>query len=251
MNTKIFLIKCVLIFLFSCQQDKMQENLNSKTNYTNENLDGTITIQGIVTLKGSNKPPLGVTTMNVKNKWNYTKDFTSATSKRKKTAFGENKRVFVRQDGYYSITINKYDTLVLIPTPYLYKKPKNFIGLNKSQNLNIELEPLPLNVIQEFQKENSLGYNTFYNQLKTINPDSLITISGSVYNSITKKPLENIPITTSFIINTNGASTFHLTNRYGQFTINTPKKSHIVINGIDRNYIDFIAKNDTVINLNL
>lgn len=253
MNTKIALYICLinLLFMLSCQ-NKEQTNSTEPQHTTNqENLDGSITIQGRITLKGTEKTPLGITTINNKNKWVFTKKLTNHLSTKNKTALGENQRVFVNKNGYYKITIDKNDTLVLIPSPYLYKHPKFITGLTKSQTLNIELEALPLKVIQEFEKQTPLGYQAFIKQLKNANTDSLVTVSGTIYKTNSEIPLENVPITTSFVLNTSGASTFHLTDNYGQFTIRTPKHSHIVINGMKKNYTAFVVKNDTVINLKM
>ncbi|MFD0701285.1 hypothetical protein [Myroides pelagicus] len=253
MNTKIIVATYLILSfcLFSCQENKRSNSIESEQNYSQENLDGSITIQGKVTLKGNQKAPLGVTTMNVKNKWVYTKDMSKPSAKKKRIALGENKRVFINKDGYYKITISKNDTLALIPAPYLYKAPKHITGLTKSQTINIELEALPLETVEDFKKQNPLGYQVFYNQLKSVNPDSLITISGTVYSAKSKKPLNNISVATSFIANTNGVATFRLTDKYGQFTIQSPKNNHIVINGLARNYVSFVAINDTIINIKL
>lgn len=253
MNTKTLLTICLitLFFLFSCKDKTQSIALEPKQTTDLENIDGSITIQGRVTIKGTNKSPLGITTMNNKNQWFFTKDLTKPSATKKKIALGENQRVFVNKEGYYRITINKNDTLALIPAPYLYKQPKLITGLTKSKVVNIVLEALPLEVVRDFEKKSPLGYNAFVNQLKDIDTDTLVTVSGTIYNKDSSSPLKNIPVTTSFVSNTDGVSTFHLTDKYGQFTIKVPKNSHIVINGMAKNYNDFVAKNDTIINLNM
>ncbi|MEC4115093.1 hypothetical protein VSO92_13390 [Myroides pelagicus] len=254
-KTLILTIYFILpIFLFSCQEQKKETTENSNLISVEKNTDNKITIQGKITLKGSQKAPLGVTTMNVKNRWAFKKDITKflkEPSPKKTIAYGENERVFVNKDGYYKITINKNDTLQLISTPYLYKYTKQITGLNKSQTLNIEIENLPLESLESFKKEYPLGYKIFYNYLNQVNPDSLITVSGTIFSSNTKIPLENIDVATSFLYNTRGSNTFHFTDKNGQFNIKAPKNSHILINGMKSNYTDFIAKKDTIIHLYL
>lgn len=253
MKTKniLYTFLIILFFLLSCQNKKKDNSTDPQQSSCQDNLDGSITIQGRITLKGTKEVPLGVTTMNIKNKWVFTKDLTKPLATKKKIALGENLRVFVNKDGYYRITIDKNDTLALIPMPYLYKRPKFIVGLTKSQTLNIELEALHLEVVQNFEKESALGYKAFYKQLINVSPDTLITISGIIHKVNSSIPLENVPITTSFVSNTNGTSTFHLSDEYGQFIIQTPKNSHIVINGMASNYVDFLAKRDTVLNLKI
>lgn len=256
MKSKILLITYIILsfFLWACQENKQHAIVESEQTTCQENLDGSITIQGRVTLKGSQKAPLGVTTINITNKWIYTKDLTKFIknpSDEKIIAYGENKRAFVNKDGYYKITMDKNDTLMVIPTPYLYKQPKQITGLTKSQILNIELESLPLEVVQNFEKRNSSTYNVFSNYLKNVNPDSLVTISGTIYKANTKERLENIYIVPSFSNNSTGASTYHLTDKYGQFTLKTPKNSPIIVNGTKPNYVALIVKNDTIINIHL
>lgn len=253
MNTKILIVINVitLFILFSCQNKEVNNHLDSQSILNQENSDGTITIKGRITLKGTQHPPLGINTMNIKNKWSYSKDITKSSNTKKKIALGENQRVFVNKDGYYKITIDKNDTLVLIPAPYIYKRPKQITGLTQNQTINIELELLPLNTIQDFEKENPLGHKTFIHQLKDAKPDSLVTVSGTIYKTNSTIPLKNIPIATSFVSNTNGVTTFHLTDDHGLFTIQLPKNSHIVINGMNANYNAFVVKKDTVVNLNM
>ncbi|MCA4807004.1 hypothetical protein [Myroides odoratimimus] len=257
MKTKIKLISYLLLssFLLACQENKPLTSIEPEQTSCQENLDGSITIQGKITLKGSQKAPLGVTSMNISNKWSFSKDlskFVKQGSSTKKTiAFGENKRVFVDKNGYYKITISKNDTLMLIPTPYLYKQPKQITGLTKSQILNIELESLPLEVVRDLEKRDTYAYTTFYNYLQKVNPDSIITVSGTIYKANTKEALENIYIVSNFSNNTMGAATHHLTDKYGQFTIKTPKNSSLLINGISQNKFYLTPKNDTIINLYL
>ncbi|WP_286428017.1 hypothetical protein [Myroides marinus] len=219
-----------------------------------ENLDGSITIQGQITIKGTQKAPVGITTVNIKNQWAFAKNITrflKESSPKNTIAYGENKRVFVNKNGYYKITINKNDTISIIPTPYLYKIPNEITGLTKSQVLNIELETSPIEDIQNFEKNFPTGYNILSHLLQHANPDSLVTVSGTIRNANTGIPLENINIATSFLYNTRGGVSFHFTDQHGQFNIRIPKNSHISVNALQSNNRNFIVKNDTVVNLKL
>ncbi|MEK6494820.1 hypothetical protein [Myroides odoratimimus] len=257
MRTKVILIiTCVVnLFIFlSCQDKQLNTKEQPQTNSCLENLDGSITIQGQITVKNTDNAPLGVTTVNIKNKWAFSKDITKflkEESPRKKIAYGQNKMAFVNKQGYYKITIDKNDTLALIPDKFLYKQPKHITGLTQNQIINIELEPLPQQIIQDFEKKNPSAYQTYYNFLNTVNQDNLITVSGIVNKKKTKTPLENIYIVNSFLYNTEGASSFHFTDKYGQFSLKSPKNSQILITDGHSNHIDFTAKNDTIINLYL
>ncbi|MDM1328387.1 hypothetical protein [Myroides odoratimimus] len=255
MKAKIIITCVVSLFIFmSCQDKQLNMTEQPQPSICLENLDGSITIQGRITAKNTGNAPLGVTTVNIKNKWAFSKDITSflkEESPKKTIAYGQNKMVFVNKQGYYKITINKNDTLAIIPDKYLYKKPKQITGLTKSQILNIELEPLPKKVIQDFEKKNPSAYQTYYNFLNTVNQDSLITISGIVSKKKTKTSLENIYIINNYLYNTEGVSSFHFTDKYGQFNIKSPKNNRIIITANMTNYIEFTAKNDTVINLYL
>ena len=252
----ILIITCVVsLFIFMSCQDKQLNTIEQPLpNFYLENLDGSITIQGRITVKNTDNAPLGVTSVNIKNKWAFSKDITKFIKKespKKTIAYGENKMVFVNKQGYYKITIDKNDTLAFIPDKLLYKQPKYITGLTQNQTINIELEPLPQQIIQDFEKNNPAAYQAYYNFLNTVNQDSLITISGIVNKKKTKTPLENIYIVNSFLYNTEGASSFHFTDKYGQFSLKSPKNSQILITDGHSNHIDFTAKNDTIINLYL
>ncbi|MDM1096679.1 hypothetical protein HXZ81_08475 [Myroides odoratimimus] len=252
----ILIITCIVsLFIFlSCQDKQLNTTEQLQTSTCLENLDGSITIQGRITVKNTTHTPLGVTTVNIKNRWDFSKDITrflKEESSKKTIAYGQNKRVFVNKNGYYNITINKNDTLSIIPISYLYKTPKDITGLTKSQILNIELEPLPQKVIQDFEKNSPVGYKALSLFLKDVVPDSLVTVSGTIFKSDTRTPLENIYITTNFLYNTRGGNSFQFTNKHGQFNIKVPKNSHISINPLQSNNPNFIVKNDTVINLKL
>ncbi|MEC4008557.1 hypothetical protein ACF8C4_15100 [Myroides odoratimimus] len=257
MRAKIILIiTCVVsLFIFlSCQDKQLNTIEQSQPSTCLENLDGSITIQGQITVQNTDNAPLGVTTVNIKNKWDFSKDITKfikEESPKKTIAYGQNKRVFVNKQGYYKITIDKNDTLSIIPLSYLYKKPKDITGFTKSQILNIELEPLPQQVIQNFKKNSPTGYKALSRFLQDANPDSLVTVSGTIYKSTTGTPIENIYIITNFLNNTKEGASLRFTDKHGQFNIKVPKNTPITIDPFRPSFINLIAKNDTVVNLKL
>lgn len=255
MKSIIILILTSILSLFifmSCQDKQLNTTEQPQQNTCLENLDGTITIQGRITVKNTQKAPIGVTTVNIKNKWAFSKDITKflkEESAQKTIAYGENERVFVNKNGNYNITINKNDTLSVIPNSYLYKTPEDITGLTKSQTLNIELELLPPDVLLEFEKHSTIGYKALSLFLQNVNPDSLVTVSGTIYKSTTGTPSENVYVTSGFLNNTyKGSMSFHYTDKYGQFSMKVPKNTPITIDPFRPSYINFIAKNDTVIN---
>ncbi|MDM1398200.1 hypothetical protein HX049_13590 [Myroides odoratimimus] len=252
----ILIITCVVsLFIFlSCQDKQLNTTEQLQPSTCLENLDGSITIQGRITVKNTNDAPLGVTSVNIKNKWAFSKDITKfikEESPKKTIAYGENERTFINKNGYYHITINKNDTLSIIPISYLYKTPKDITGLTKSQILNIELEPLPQKVLQDFEKNSPIGYKTLSLFLQNVNPDSLVTVSGTIYKSTTGTPSENIYVITDFLNNTKRGASLRFTDKHGQFNIKVPKNSSITIDPFQPSYINLIAKNDTVVNLKL
>lgn len=246
MKLLIYALIILSITTFSCQRavtDKISE-VSKIQNVTNENLDGTITIQGKVTVKGTNNPPVGITTMNVLNKW--------VTKADGKQFSGENKNVYVDKNGYYNITIQKGDTLVLIPNQYLYDNFRNyrFTNLQQSQILNIEIN-------QDLQKLEKLKNDTpivFENLQKFLldseKADGLVTVAGTVYSEQTKKPLKDIVVLNTFLRNTKDTGAYHLTNDTGQFFLVVPKNKEIAVNPLSpNNNFRFSANQDTIVNI--
>ncbi|MCC9043581.1 hypothetical protein LNQ81_12945 [Myroides sp. M-43] len=246
MKYTITLLVILSLTIFSCQKTMNDNKLTTATisNVTDQNLDGTITIQGFVTVKGTNTAPLGITTMNISNKWTWLdKDYQE---------YGENQRVYIKKDGYYNITINKGDTLVLIPNQYLYKDFTNYTYTNLTQNqiLNIEIEQ-DLPKMKDLEKNNERVYNNLQKHIKNSgNTDKLITVSGIVYSKETKQPLKDIIILTEFSVNTNGIGSFHRTDSIGQFSLRVPQNKKIAVNPLSyTNSIRFSAEKDTVANI--
>lgn len=252
MNTKLIysLILAICLTNYSCQNKTSTNHHTKEISNLETNLDGSITIQGRVTVKGSNTPLLGVTTMNVKNSWLYSKDLTKVYKGKKTIAYGENKRVFVDTKGYYRITIDKNDTLVLIPTPTLYKRPKYYTGFTKNQILDIQLEPTPDAYLKFSEKYKDNGLEQFEKYLKEVNPDKIITVAGTLYDRKTKKPLNQKDINILNQENTKGSTSFHFTDKHGQFFLRVPQNSHLLIDAF-KNPTYIFPKNDTILNIYL
>lgn len=226
----------------SCQHSIEKDNINEPIKQTNN--DGSITIQGKVTVKDRDYPPIGLTTMNIKNKWSFVKELKS------QTAYGENERVFVNKDGYYRITIDKNDTLVLLPPDILYKKPNFFTGFTHNQTLNIELEETPERYISQRKQYQNNGFEIFEKHISKINPDKIVRVAGRITSSNTHEPLVNKDISLLYQNNTNNTSIHHLTDSLGQFFIETPENSQIIIDAFNLRKHFFITQ-DTIINLEL
>lgn len=205
--------------------------------------DNKITIQGKVTITGTDSVPLGLTTMNIKNKWVW-KD-------QALQVYGENERVFVDKKGYYKIQIDKTDTLVLIPNHIIYGRDLTayaFTGFTKNQTLNISVE----SKTQEYKaqiKDNVKLRSYLDKHLQTVNPEKLITIKGNIYSKKTQKPLKNIDVGSAFNNNTEALGTFHLTDSNGGFNIKIPKGNMCSIWALSPNVIRLYPQNDTIINL--
>ncbi|UVD79117.1 hypothetical protein NWE55_13445 [Myroides albus] len=249
-KTIITTLLWVCLTIISCQRKIASDNSKEEPAPIETNLDGSITIQGRVTVKGSDKPLLGVTTMNVKNKWTHSQELNSSYKGIKTIAYGENKRVFVDKKGFYRITIDKKDTLVLIPTHSLYKRPKYYTGFTKNQILNIELEQTPETYLAFKKKYKDSGIEQFEKYLKEVNPEKIITVTGTIYDKKTKKPLYQKDINILNQENTRGSVSFHFTDKYGQFFLRVPQNSHLLIDAF-KNPTNLFPKNDTIVNIYL
>lgn len=206
-------------------------------------VDNKITIQGSVSVAGTDSVPLGLTTMNIKNKWAW-KDKTLE-------AYGENDRVFVDKKGYYKIQIEKSDTLVLIPNHIIYGRDMaqyTFSGFTKDKILNITVKPQ----MQEYQaqiKDNAQLKVYLEKHLKTVNPEKLITIQGNIYSKKTQKPLKNIDVGSAFNNNTEGIGTYHLTDSNGSFSIKVAKGNMCSIYALSPDVVRFYPENDTIVKI--
>lgn len=196
-----------------------------------------ITIQGRVIDKNTNEPPQGIHTVNIANKWKFYKE--SMKSR------GENERVFVNKDGYYSITIKKEDTIQFIPYHQYYKQNKptyKLYGFENNQIINFYVEAKNLLIQEEI--ENNISTKS---ELLNLNPSKLVTLSGTVLNKETGKPIENITILSVYDTNTSGGSTQHLTNEEGHFMITLPQNSLVVINPLTPSKVITNVQKDTII----
>lgn len=234
-----------LTLLISCNY------INQTTKYSSDikdsiNLNGSITIQGRLTLIGTNNPPTGVNTVNISNKW---------VSRNNRTKLkGINQRVYVDKKGYYSITIEKGDTLVLIPNNLFYKTSipnYTLANLNKNKTINFTLIPDSTNYKKLIQQRSELTERILEN-LHLIDTDTLLTITGIINNKETMKPLQNIDIVELGVPNTTGSVSHTFTDIQGYFKITVPKNSNIMINGFNlQSRLHFFPTRDTIINLKL
>lgn len=204
-----------------------------------------ITIQGRVTVLGTESAPLGLTTVNIKNKWSWKDESLPA--------YGENKRVFANKQGYYKINIEKGDTLVIIPNHVIYGRDINkytFVKLDKSQTINVEITEDKIGY-QKLIENNPVLETNIINHIKNVNPEQLVSISGTIKSKKTNQPLKNVDVGSGFNNNVLGIGTYHLTDNKGNFNLRIPKGNLCSIQALSPNAIRFIAKNDTIINLYL
>ncbi|MCC9041961.1 hypothetical protein LNQ81_04500 [Myroides sp. M-43] len=210
--------------------------------------NNSIIVKGKVTLENTSTPPLGITTMNIKNKWQWKNDTLNA--------YGDNVKTYVNKKGYYKIKIQKGDTLVLIPNSILYgrnNKKYTYSNITKSKTLDIQVTQDSLainNYLKLFSKYPELELN-FKKNLQDSDPDTLIQVSGHIYSKKTNRPLKNVDIGPAFIDNTLGIAFYHLTNNKGEFSITIPKGNILSILALSKNSVHLSPKNDTIINLSL
>lgn len=202
-----------------------------------ENIDGTITIQGRVLVKNTNKPPIGINTVNIANKWKFYKEELNAK--------GENEKVFVNKEGYYKITIQKEDTIQLIPYKHFYKQNNpayKLHGLKKNQIVNFYIETESPLIEQQIENKSGPGEKIF-----NVNPNKLVTLAGKVINKKTGKPLENVMVMSVFNYSTLGCVTHHLTDKDGQFVITLPQNSLVAISSDIHPSPTNVIQKDTII----
>lgn len=213
-------------------------------NNLKQNLDGSITIQGRVLVEGTNEPPKGITAVNIANKWKFSTP----------DGIGQNEAVFVDKDGYYVITIQKGDTLTLMPSILYYKSntPQyTLINLdhNQTHNFTIKLDSTNYknaaknapDFLQEIEKE-----------FDRVNLKKMVTISGTVINKTTGKPISGLPVSQRLIRNSTGSGSLHLTNKEGQFTITVPQYSTIDFNVLSKTRsATLYTSKDTIVNIQL
>ncbi|WP_254050359.1 hypothetical protein [Myroides sp. N17-2] len=204
-----------------------------------------ITIQGRVTVQGTDSVPLGLTSVNIANKWVWKDE--------ELKAYGENKRVFVNKKGYYSIQIQKGDTLIFIPNHVIYGRGSaqyTFTNISESQTLNVEIKYNKEAYLKQI-KDNPVLEMNLNRHIKQVNPEKLISVSGTIYSKKSNKPLKNVDVGSAFNNSTHGTGTFHLTNNKGEFHLNVPQGNMCSIIALSPNAINFYPQNDTIINLYL
>lgn len=228
------------VLLTSC---KSNFNNHIVTSITDN--DKNIIIQGRVSVLGTNSAPSGLTTVNIKNKWVWKDE--------SQKAYGENKRVFVDKKGYYKITIEKGDTLVVVPNHVIYGRDTNkytFANLDKSQTLDIELTKDEIGY-QSLISDNQVLKSNIDNLIKNVDPEHLVSVSGTIKSKKTNQPLKNVDVSSAFNNNVMGIGTYHLTDQFGNFDLKVPKGNLCSIQALSANAIRFTAQKDTIINLYL
>ncbi|WP_158963478.1 hypothetical protein [Myroides fluvii] len=204
-----------------------------------------IVIQGRVTLQGTDAVPLGITSVNIKNKWVWKDENLEA--------YGENKRVFVDKKGYYKIHIQKNDTLVFIPNHILYGNnidQYTYSNLNESQTLNVQIKK-DTNTYEALTKNNPVLKANLEKHLKDLDLETLVTVSGTIFSKETHKPLKNVDVSSAFNNSTFGTATYHLTDEKGEFKFQLHKGSLFSVLSLSPNSIEFYPQRDTIINLYL
>lgn len=236
MKTLILNICLLLIFLIiACKP----VSIPTSTLYTSKN--DSIIIRGQITVENSGLPPQGLVTINIKNSWKW------ANGKIK----GENNRVFANKKGEYEIHIKKGDTLTLIANTKLYKREAIHTTNALYQSQNIDFQLTKNNEALENTKQNFTVYNNLIKHIKNVNPDSLITIKGTVINRYSKKPIKSVLIMQPWVYNTDNYLTFNLTDSLGKFSMQIPKEDLITINSLDKESqrIILYPKKDTIVNI--
>ncbi|MDM1379904.1 hypothetical protein [Myroides marinus] len=234
--TSIFPFLLIGILLTAC---KSNTHTNRRVADNNKN----IVIQGRVLVQGTDSAPLGLTTINIKNKWIWKDE--------SQKAYGENKRVFVDKKGYYKITIEKGDTLMVIPNHIIYGRDVSkytFANLDKSQTIDIEVNKDEAGY-QNLINSNEVLKSNIENLIKNVDPEQLVSVRGTIKSKKTNQPLKNVDISSAFNNNVMGIGTYHLTDQFGNFDLKVPKGNLCSIQALSANAIRFTAQNDTIINL--
>lgn len=236
--TSIFPLLLIGILLAAC---KSNTHTTRRVTDNNEN----IAIQGRILVQGTDSAPLGLTTINIKNKWIWKDE--------SQKAYGENKRVFVDKKGYYKITIEKGDTLMVIPNHIIYGRDVSkytFANLDKSQIIDIEVNKDEAGY-QNLINSNEVLKSNIENLIKNVDPEQLVSVRGTIKSKKTNQPLKNVDVSSAFNNNVMGIGTYHLTDQLGNFDLKVPKGNLCSIQALSANAIRFTAQNDTIINLYL
>lgn len=236
--TSIFPFLLIGILLTACKS-----NIHTTRRVADNNKN--IVIQGRVLVQGTDSAPLGLTTINIKNKWIWKDE--------SQKAYGENKRVFVDKKGYYKITIEKGDTLMVIPNHIIYGRDVSkytFANLDKSQTIDIEVNKDEAGY-QNLINSNEVLKSNIENLIKNVDPEQLVSVRGTIKSKKTNQPLKNVDVSSAFNNNVMGIGTYHLTDQFGNFDLKVPKGNLCSIQALSANAIRFTAYNDTIINLYL
>ncbi|MHC5201471.1 hypothetical protein ACYSNV_04520 [Myroides sp. LJL119] len=238
----LFTLLTLISLPLSCNLKWSEKQLNKPFI---QNIDGTITIQGRVIDPITNLPPEGITTINISNKWKWLVKIPGVPKN------GENEKVFLDKKGFFSITINKEDTIQVLPTKLLYQTNLHnykITNLKNNQILNFTVKR-DSTIYKEVLKSDPRAKEILATYLSQSNPEKIITISGTIASKITQKPIANASVGVFGINNITGAMTFHMTDNYGQFSMQVPKNSIFILNPATPQSKYFKVTNDTVINI--
>lgn len=215
------------------------------TNSLDQNNNEPFIIHGRVLVEDTNEPPLGVNSINITNKWIWENKALKAN--------GANEKAFIDKDGYYQITIQKGDTLKLIPSHFLYKKEApnySISGLTNSQMINFTIKIDSIRYTHTLsQLENDYIYK---NHLENVDPEKLVRVKGILSNKNTKNKRANTYILSGDFNNSEGSSLLALTTNEGEFDIEIPKHSRIIINpfgNLNEDKFFIHPTKDTIVNL--
>lgn len=242
-NSIFFLSLFTISFFIACTN--YPTTTESSNNSLTSNVDGTITIQGKVSVYGSDLPPVGISSVTIANKWVF--------ESKNKMVKGDNEKVYIDKNGFYRITINKNDTIKLVPSYLFYKTnlPQYALSnLDKSQVINFTVYPdsTAFKNVYNYSTKARVRLEKF---IKNASIDTLVTVAGTVTNT-KKKPLINLPVSASFLTNSMGVGTYHTTNEAGQFIIVVPKNTPIRFNPLSRSRTaEVLATQDTIINISI
>lgn len=225
------------LLLLSCKPTSLPQGISTVSP------NDSITISGRVTVEGDETPPEGLVTINIKNSWNWAD----------KEIKGENKRVYANKKGYYSIKIKKHDTLVLLANTKLYKRSSNHYTNNLTTDQMLDFKLIKNQEVLEQTKKTPKVYALLLKHLNNVDPEKLVTVSGSVLNKSTNKPLKSILVMQPWTYNTDNYLTFHLTDSLGNFSIKVPRGDLITINSLaqESQRVVLHPQSDTIVNITL
>lgn len=227
----------LITLLLACKPTSLSQSISTTS------LNDSITITGRVVIEGSESPPQGLVTINIKNSWNWAD----------KNIKGENKRVYANKEGYYFIKIRKRDSLVLLANTKLYKRVSSHETASLIKDQTIDFKLIKNQEKLEKTKQNPKVYANLLKHLNNVDPEKLVTVSGCVLNRKTNKPIKSVLVMQPWVHNTDNYLTFHLTDSLGKFSIRVPKGDLVTINSLaqESQRVILYPQRDTILNITL